>query len=60
MCVSCVCVRIQNMRMIDGKPEYKNGLVSGSCDRLRTRLRSHDVGARGRRHAGLLTLLFLS
>lgn len=24
----CVCLRIQNMRMIDGKPEYKNGLVS--------------------------------
>ena len=28
-CVSCLCLRIQNMRMIDGKPEYKNGLVSG-------------------------------
>lgn len=23
-------LRIQNMRMIDGKPEYKNGLVSGT------------------------------
>lgn len=53
VCFLCACVRIQNMRMIDGKPEYKNGLVSGSCDRLRACLRSHHVGARGRRHAGL-------
>lgn len=27
-----LCFRIQNMRMIDGKPEYKNGLVSGFVD----------------------------
>uniref|UniRef100_A0A8C6MER2 Solute carrier family 25 member 11 n=1 Tax=Nothobranchius furzeri TaxID=105023 RepID=A0A8C6MER2_NOTFU len=33
MPVDIVKTRIQNMRMIDGKPEYKNGLVS-SCTEL--------------------------
>lgn len=47
---SCPCLlsfRIQNMRMIDGKPEYKNGLVRNQS--LGLGLQDWMLGGRGRR-----------